>query len=50
MACSFVPFHSRSGLDFTLAFLEQVTRSVPCAEFRFVPDERAVDCIRERAA
>ena len=50
MTCSFVPFHSRSGLDFTLAFLQQVTRSVACAELRFVPDERAVDFVREHAA
>jgi hypothetical protein len=50
IACSFVPFHRRSALDFTLSFLQQVTSSVPCAEFRFVPDERAVDAIRERAA
>ncbi len=50
MACSFVPFHSRSGLDFTLAFLQQVTRAVACAELRFVPDERAVDFVREHAA
>ena len=50
MACSFVPFHSRSALDFTLAFLQQVTRGVACAEFRFVPDERAVEFVREHAA
>jgi hypothetical protein len=50
MVCSFVPFHSRSGLDFTLALLQQVTRGVACAEFRFVPAERAVDFVREHAA
>jgi hypothetical protein len=46
MACSFVPFHSRAGLDFTLAFLQQVTRAVPCMGLRFVPDARAVDFVR----
>jgi len=50
MACSFVPFHSRSGLDFTLGFLQQLTSAVPCAELRFVPDERAVDFVRSLAA
>jgi hypothetical protein len=46
MACSFVPFHSRSGLGFALAFLQQVTKAVPCTEFRFVPDERALVLVR----
>ncbi len=47
MACSFVPFHSPAGLDFTLEFLQQVTNLVPCAELRFVPDGRVVDFVRE---
>lgn len=42
-ACSFPPFYSREGLDFTLSFLEQVVKSVPCYELRFVPDESVVD-------
>jgi len=42
-ACSFPPFYSREGLEFTLRFLEQAVTSVPCYEFRFVPDERVVD-------
>ena len=46
MACSFLPFHSFSGLDFTLGLFQQVTQAVPCTEFRFVPDERAVDFVR----
>jgi hypothetical protein len=46
MACSFVPFHDRAGLEFTLEFLQQVTRAVPVAELRFVPDGRVRDFIR----
>jgi hypothetical protein len=46
VSCSFLPFHSRTGLDFTLAFLQQVTQAVPCTEFRFFPDGRAVDFVR----
>jgi len=49
MACSFVPFHSRSGMDFTLGFLQQLTSAVPCAELRFVPDEKVVEFVRENA-
>jgi hypothetical protein len=47
MACSFVPFHSPTGLDYTLEFLQQVTSEIPCAELRFVPDDRVVDFVRE---
>jgi len=42
-ACSFPPFYSREGLDFTLRFLEQAVKSVPCYELRFVPEESVVD-------
>jgi hypothetical protein len=42
-ACSFPPFYSRELLDFTLRFLEQVVKSIPCYELMFVPDERVVD-------
>jgi hypothetical protein len=45
MACTFVPFHNRSGLGFALAFLLQATKAVPCMRFRFVPNERAVDLV-----
>jgi hypothetical protein len=48
-ACSFPPFHSHDGLAFTLEFLDQVTRQVPAHELKFVPDERAVDFLRERS-
>lgn len=49
VAGSFIPFYDAAGLDFTLEFLQQVTRAVPCMEFRFVPDGRAVDFVRRRA-
>jgi len=50
LACSFVPFYSRSGLNFALAFFHQLIDSLPCAELRFVPDERAVELARGCAA
>jgi hypothetical protein len=45
-ACSFPPFYSREGLDFTLGFLGEVTNAVPCYELRFVPDQHVVDFIQ----
>ena len=50
LACSFVPFYSRSGLNFALAFFQQLIDSLPCAELRFVPEERAIELARGYAA
>ena len=49
LACSFVPFYSPSGLDFTLALLQKVTKAIPCTALQFVPDERAVEFVREQS-
>jgi hypothetical protein len=46
-ARSFTPFHSAEGLEFTLAFLSDLTESVPCHELQFVPDDSVVDFVRE---
>jgi hypothetical protein len=50
LACSFVPFYSRSGLEFALAFFQRLIGSLPCSEMRFVPDESAVELARAHAA
>jgi hypothetical protein len=44
-ACSFPPFYDRDALDFTLTFLEDVVRNVPCYELKFRPDKRIVELI-----
>lgn len=44
-ACIFPPFYSREGVDFTLGFLEDVVRKVPCYELRFKPDKSVVELI-----
>jgi hypothetical protein len=46
-ACSFPPFYSREGIDFTLGFLESVVKEVPCYELRFTPDKSIVELIQE---
>ncbi len=43
IACGFLPFYSPEGLDFTLGFLEEIVKAVPCHELAFVPDERVVE-------
>ena len=47
LACSFPPFHSPTGLDFTLSFFEEVANSVDCCELRFAPDDGAVEFVRK---
>lgn len=46
-ARSFVPFHSPQALEFSLEFLERVSREIPCQTFQFVSNESAVETIRK---
>jgi hypothetical protein len=46
-ACSFPPFYSQQGIDFTLGFLEEVVKAVSCCELSFLPDRRVVDFIQK---
>lgn len=41
----FPPFHSAAGLENTVEFLHQVIDTVPCYEFRFVPNPGAVEAV-----
>jgi hypothetical protein len=45
-ARSFVPRHCAQALEFSLGFMERVTREIPCNIFRFVPQQSAVEAIR----
>jgi hypothetical protein len=45
-ARSFVPRHCAQGLDFSLGFMERITRQIPCNIFRFLPEPSAVEAIR----
>ena len=45
-ARSFVPRHCAESLDFSLSFMERVTRQIPCNIFRFLPQQSAVEAIR----
>jgi hypothetical protein len=44
-ARSFPPFHGHRPLDSTLAYLHQITTSVPCYRFHFLPDSSAINAI-----
>jgi hypothetical protein len=46
-ARSFVPRHSAQALDFTLQFIEQLAQQLPCDTFRFLPQQSAVEVIRD---
>ena len=45
-ACSFLPFFCPEAMEFTLGFFEEVTKAVPCNDFKFLPDRGAVECIQ----
>ena len=45
-ARSFVPHYLRHGIQFSLNFLEELARSIPCSIFRFAPTGSAVEAIR----
>ncbi len=49
-ACSFPPFYNQAALTFSLHFLEQLTRTILCAELRFVPDASAVAFVQQHSA
>lgn len=44
---SFPPFHNASAVDFTMEFLAKVVQTVPCYEFSFFPDSRAMEAVLE---
>jgi hypothetical protein len=48
-ACSFLPFYKPEPLDFTMAFFEEMVKTVPTCELRFVPDRRVVELIKRAA-
>lgn len=45
-ACSFPPFSSAPGLDFTLSLLTEVVHLVPFEDFGFLPDDGAIPFLR----
>lgn len=45
LARAYLPFWDRDGMEFSLAFLEDLCSSFPCYEFAFVPDQSAVEYI-----
>lgn len=44
-ARSFVPFHDVDAVNWTLGFVGELARKVPCQRFAFAPDERAVEAV-----
>lgn len=43
---SFSAFWDKKGMEFTLGFIEELTREVPCYELGFLPDEGVIDLVR----
>jgi len=49
-ARAFLPQYKKSGIEFTLQFLDDLTRFIPCSIFRFAPTDDAVEAIRHARA
>jgi hypothetical protein len=49
-ARSFAPHYIGEGLQFTLGFLEEIARQIPCSTFQFLPHSSAVEAIRRERA
>lgn len=49
-ARAFLPHYRKSGIEFTLQFLDDLTRSIPSSIFRFAPTDDAVEAIRHAHA
>ena len=45
-ACSFPSFYNSEALDFSLGFLGEVAKAVPCCELSFFPDKRVLEFIQ----
>ena len=43
---SFPPLWDKKGMEFTLGFIDELTRKIPCYELGFVPDERVLDLVK----
>jgi hypothetical protein len=48
LTCSFPPLWDERGMKFTLDFLSELSKGVPCRELGFLPDEGIVPFIRSR--
>jgi hypothetical protein len=46
LVCSFPTFWDKKGMEFTLGFIDELTREVPCYELGFVPDKRIIDLVK----
>jgi hypothetical protein len=42
-SCCFPLFYNRDAINFTLSFFDEVAKSVPCHELRFVPNKTVVE-------
>jgi hypothetical protein len=46
LVCSFPTFWDKKGMEFTLGFIDELTREVPCYELSFVPDEIVLGLVK----
>jgi hypothetical protein len=47
---SFPPFWDRNGMEFSLDLLGRVSRTIPCSQLSFLPDDSIIDYVRSLSA
>jgi hypothetical protein len=47
LVCSFPTFWDKKGMEFTLGFIDELTREVPCYELGFVPNKTVIDFVKD---
>lgn len=46
LVCSFPTFWDKKGMEFTLGFIDELTREIPCYELSFTPDKKIIEFVR----
>lgn len=46
LVCSFPPFWDKKGMEFTLGFIDELTREIQCYDLGFLPDESVIDFVK----
>ncbi len=47
LVCSFPTFWDKKGMEFTLGFIDELTREVPCYDLGFLSDKSVIDIVSD---
>jgi len=47
MVCCFTTFWDKTGMEFTLSFIDNMAKKIPCFDLGFVPDKNVLEFLKE---